>query len=100
MTVVERIEQTLKEKHINKGLFLSEMGLTVNSFKNWKERGTSPKADMLPKIAEYLGVSVSFLLGEDVDGLSELDKQLIEAFRELPDNQKFALLALIKNMKG
>ena len=39
-----------------------EIGLSNAAATGWK-KGTSPKADALCKIADYLGVSVDYLLG-------------------------------------
>lgn len=60
----DKVEQLLKEKHIQKKVFLSDVGLAKNSFVNWRERKTIPNGATLQKIADYFGVSVDFLLGK------------------------------------
>lgn len=61
---IDKVEQLLKEKHIQKKVFLSDIGLAKNSFVNWRERKTIPNGATLQKIADYFGVSVDFLLGK------------------------------------
>lgn len=61
---IDKVEQLLKEKHIQKKVFLSDVGLAKNSFVNWRERKTIPNGATLQKIADYFGVTVDFLLGK------------------------------------
>ncbi|PWM55142.1 MAG: transcriptional regulator [Oscillospiraceae bacterium] len=61
---IERIEVLLAEKGVQKKTFLAELGLSKNSFVNWRDRGTVPSGATLQKIADYFGVSVDYLLGK------------------------------------
>ncbi len=61
---IERIEVLLSEKGVQKKTFLAELGLSKNSFVNWRDRGTIPSGATLQKIADYFGVSVDYLLGK------------------------------------
>lgn len=63
--IISNIEEVLKEKKIPKKVFLKDLGLCVGSFRNWRERGTAPKSDTISQMAEYLGVPVGRLLGEE-----------------------------------
>ena len=65
MKFVESLERILKEKNISKKQMLSDLNLAINSFVNWKKRGNTPNGETLSKIAEYLNVSISDLLGEE-----------------------------------
>lgn len=62
MNFISRIEELLKSRRIQKNKMLSDLNLSVNSFTNWKNRGTVPSGDTLQKIADYFGVSVEYLL--------------------------------------
>lgn len=64
MSFVERIEKLLSERRIPKSKMLEDLSLSVNSFSNWRNRGTIPGGDTLQKIADYFGVSVDYLLGK------------------------------------
>ena len=60
---VEQIEILLKSKNISKKKFLSDLGLAVRSFSNWRDRGTIPSGKTLQRIADYFDVPVDYLLG-------------------------------------
>ena len=61
---ISRIELLLAEKGIQKKTFLAELGLSKNSFVNWRDRGNVPSGATLQKIADYFGVSLDYLLGK------------------------------------
>ena len=42
-----------------------EMGLSNSIAAKWKRTGATPNGETLSKIAEYFGVSVGYLLGEE-----------------------------------
>lgn len=65
MNFISRIEELLKSRRIQKNKMLSDLNLSVNSFTNWKNRGTVPSGDTLQKIADYFGVTVDYLLGKE-----------------------------------
>lgn len=65
MNFISRIEELLKNRRIQKNKMLSDLNLSVNSFTNWKNRGTVPSGDTLQKIADYFGVTVDYLLGKE-----------------------------------
>lgn len=60
-----------------------DIGLSKSTPTAWKKRQLTPQGDTLNKIADYFGVSVSYLLGQEtqkekpanVDGLTERDKK-------------------------
>lgn len=95
---VDRINLSLKSRHISKGKFYEDLGLANNSSTNWNKRGTIPSADVVLKIADYLGVSVRYLVtGEDEEGLSPREKELLDVCRLLPD-RKFSIV--LQNAKA
>ncbi|MDG4866560.1 helix-turn-helix domain-containing protein [Guyparkeria sp. 1SP6A2] len=64
MKAVDRIEQIIEEKGLNKARFCELMGVGTSYFSNWKRRGFPAKR--LPKAAEILGVSVEELTSGDI----------------------------------
>lgn len=64
MTCVERIETLLREKGVTRNKFSQDIGISSATFYNWQTRGSTPKADILQRIAEYFGVSTDYLLGK------------------------------------
>ena len=61
--VAERINFTLKAKNIQQKIMLEECHLHPNTISSMLSRGSMIKADSLAKIADYLDVSVDYLLG-------------------------------------
>lgn len=89
---VDRINLSLKSRHISKGKFYEDLGLANNSSTNWNKRGTIPSADVVLKIADYLGVSVRYLVtGEDEEGISPRERELLDVCSMLPD-RKFSIV--------
>ena len=58
----DRIETLLLAKGIKKSEFTDANGIHLQSFYDWKKRGTIPSADVAVKIASYLGTSVEWLV--------------------------------------
>lgn len=54
------------KKGVKPGRAATEIGISRAAVTNWKKNGYSPRHDVLLKIAEYFGVTVSYLLGEDL----------------------------------
>lgn len=79
----------------------SELGLGKNTLSNFKT--SMPKADNLAKIADYLGVSVDYLLGREKPEMPEVDpttKVLIEHFNKLSPQDKIDILNLVLQKAG
>ena len=113
MSYISRIEELLNDNRIPKNKMLSDLSLSINSFSNWKKRGTVPSGDTLQRIADYLGVTVDYLLGktdakekapdqddqvqdENIVRIAGRDGTYIE--RRLTDDQIKALEMIIKQM--
>lgn len=78
-----------------------ELGIASSSITQWKH-GSTPRAQLLQKIADYFDVSVSYLIEEsdqkekpathEGDELSDFDMALLERFRKLTkENRELAL---------
>lgn len=113
MSFVERIEKLLNDARIPKNKMLEDLSLSVNSFSNWRNRGTIPGGDTLQKIADYFGVTVDYLLGKtDIkekapdQGDQVQDKNVVRIAgrdgtyieRRLTDEQIAALELIIQQM--
>lgn len=81
-------EKILKQKKLSSYKVAKEAGVTQTSLSNWKNGKSVPSTTTLQKIADYLGVTVDYLMnGEETDNkaLNEKDerdiKQAIEDFK-------------------
>ncbi|WP_374915384.1 helix-turn-helix domain-containing protein [Weissella cibaria] len=114
MTTFERIKEISKKKGYSSLRVLSEnSGLGPNAIYQWRDK--TPRIDSLQAVADVLGVSVDYLLGNtdemhsnknDENVPVDLDKVLSEEGmamfdgQPLSDEYKKALLAMLKTMKG
>ena len=113
MTVFERIKELAKKRGYSLTRLNNEAGLGTNSIYHWRTK--SPSTASLKKVADVLGVSVDYLLGNTDEMHSnkrddnvpiDLDKALSEEGmamfdgQPLSDEYKKALLAMLNTMKG
>lgn len=113
MTTFERIKQTAKER----GLTLNQLNDTAklknNIIYSWKNK--TPSAENLSKVADVLGVSVDYLLGntderhankksDKIINLDEAlsDKGVVMEFqgKELSDKAKLGILEILNLIDG
>ncbi len=93
--ITDRIYETLAEKGLKKGDFYRYSGIRSQSLKDWKKRGSIPAADTAIKMAEFLKVSVKWLiLGEDDGELSNEELSLLSIIRQLDSRDKNDILAI------
>jgi transcriptional regulator with XRE-family HTH domain len=74
MTFIERLEILLKEKGISQKSLAEYIGIRNPSISEWKKEGTIPRADIAIKMAEYLNVSVEYLItGTESDNSAAIE---------------------------
>lgn len=113
MTVYERIKEISKARGMSLQSVAKAAGLSQNMIYQYKT--VNPKTETLRTLADVLGVSVDYLLGntdemhsnkKDENVPIDLDKVLSEEGmamfdgQPLSDEYKKALLAMLKTMKG
>ena len=113
MTVYERIKEISKARGMSLQSVAKSAGLSQNMIYQYKK--VNPKTETLRTLADVLGVSVDYLLGntdemhsnkKDDNDPVDLDKVLSEEGmamfdgQPLSDEYKKALLAMLKTMKG
>lgn len=105
MNFPERLMDLINEKGITKHKLQMDLNLNKSSILNWTQRGNIPSGDILKIVADYLGVSTDYLLGNTDErtnkkaavkdsGLSELDLKYIAMFHSLPPEEQKRLLEL------
>lgn len=62
MTILERILSILDEKDLPASDLCRSIGLNYGTFNAWKNRGSTPSAEYIAPIAEYLGVPDHYIL--------------------------------------
>lgn len=100
--VATKIKELSKSKNITVKQLLEDVGLGFNTMSHM--RTSMPKADNLAKIADYLDVSVDYLLGrtdnfhssdkeQSENNLSSDEQKLIDIYNSLSDDDKILLMA-------
>ncbi|MBE6535406.1 MAG: helix-turn-helix transcriptional regulator [Ruminococcaceae bacterium] len=72
-TVIENIVKLLKEQKKTQKNLTDYLGITQNAFTDWKSGRIKSYNKHLPKIAEFFGVSVDYILGTVTDAKKEHD---------------------------
>ena len=108
-TLHSRIVDLCAAKGISSSRMCLDLGMsksTMSDLKSGRKRGFT--ADTAQKIANYLGVSVAYLLGEEekkeeptaqYDRLSQEKQELIDFIMRLPEDQVRLLLQVARSMK-
>ncbi|EGV5344195.1 helix-turn-helix domain-containing protein [Salmonella enterica] len=87
---VQRLNEILKLKKLTKSDMARICGVSAQSVNNWFVRGTIGKSSAI-KLADALGVSLEWVLGQEVDerdGLKADERRLLELYRQLPDDEE------------
>lgn len=96
----DNFQRICKEKGETPNGVCREIGLSNAVATHWKN-GTLPKADVLIKIAEYLDVSIDYLLGVQKKSApdDEIRSALIDKVIHMSDAQAKSFLALLESME-
>ena len=63
LEVIDKIFELLKEKNLTATNLADNIGVSSGNIGDWKRGRSKPSITVLPKIADYLGVSTDYLLG-------------------------------------
>ena len=100
----QMFEQLLQEKGVTPYRVHKETGVAQSTLSDWKTKGRLPSVENLVKIAKYLDVSVDKLIGQENkkpvihvdDGLSSLEADFIKLLRQVKEEQRPMLYAMIE----
>lgn len=87
--------QLLEQRGLKAADVCRGTGLPSSLFSEWKRGKSVPKADKMKKIAEFFGITVGYLMGEDVQNEKEeyyLNKETAEIAQNIFDNKELRLL--------
>ena len=98
----ETIEKLCAERNIRPGRLCDELGLSrglMTDLKMGRKKGVT--AETARKIADFLGVSVGYLLGQESprDVLEEVDVAFYGDFKELDEQEKNAVRDMVRIMR-
>jgi transcriptional regulator with XRE-family HTH domain len=103
----ERIKNLRKNNGLNQSQFCEMINLAQSRLSEIESNKTKPSYDTLVSIKENFNISLDWLITGSIyeDGYStntsqpELEKELIQGFRELSDRDKREVIAYIKLKK-
>ncbi|MCL9940261.1 helix-turn-helix domain-containing protein [Klebsiella aerogenes] len=87
---VQRLNELMDLKGVTKADLARVAGVSPQSVNNWFARGTLGKNSAL-KIADAYGLSVAWVLGEEVaedSGLKPNESKMLNLFRQLPESEQ------------
>ncbi|MDU1060903.1 MAG: helix-turn-helix domain-containing protein [Leclercia adecarboxylata] len=93
---VQRLNEILELKNLTKSDMARICGVSAQSVNNWFVRGTIGKSSAI-KLADALGVSLEWILGQEVgekDGLKPDEQRLLELYRQLPEEEQQNMLRI------
>ncbi len=92
MTISQRIFSILTEKKLKQKDLAEYVGISTSAISDWKKKNTNPSAENLSAIADFLNVSLRFLLtGEErIENIKLSDdiKELISYYNTLDERSK------------
>lgn len=98
-----RIDALLKLRRISKAQFYKDVGITAGAMSQWKAGRTSPTYNSIARIADYLGVSVAYLTGQEGKAsvpedevLDAETKELVRCFKSTNSAGRKVIWAVIK----
>lgn len=82
-----QLQKLRKEKGVTQEQIAEHMGVSAQAISKW-ENGSYPNGDLLPRLADYFGVSIDYLYGREKTEVS-LEQQVMESIRDLDSDDKW-----------
>lgn len=105
MDIINRITELMEAQGVTQKALEEHLGVTVGSYHNWKRGKGKSYLLYIDRIAEYLNVSLSYLVTGKDDGLVEVDKdfgrtpdeiEVLKAYNALNRIEKRHALQILK----
>lgn len=97
---MDRVECILKEKRLTQKELAEDLGLRRPTLSDWKKNGAVPAGDICIRIADYLGVSVEWLVTGKEAALSSEEKTLLKQWQILSPEQKDTIRTLLNKWES
>ncbi len=63
MRIIDRVDEVIKEKGLTAKELAQNIGVSTGNVTDWRKGRSKPSAEVVAKIARYLGVSTDYLHG-------------------------------------
>ncbi len=86
MTISQRIFSIMKEKKLKQKAMADYTGISTSAISAWNKNNTNPAAESISTIADFLGVSIEYLLTgkEKTTSLPNDEQELLNYYKALP----------------
>ena len=98
VTFIDRVESILKAKKLTQKELADKLKLRRPTLSDWKKNGAIPAGDICLKIAQYLDVSVEWLITGKETGYTNEERKFLSLFGRLEPSQQKTILAVIEQM--
>lgn len=101
LELLYKISEQLKLKHKTQAQLCEFLGLSRQTFSEWNGGRSNSYLKYLPQIADFLDVSVDYLLGKtdkknkttpEERSISEIEQELLELTADMDEDEKNAVL--------
>lgn len=100
MEIIERIYELLEEQNKKANMLCEKLDIRTSTMSTWKARKSDPPAKYMKTIANFLGVSLDYLLtGQNAPtpkSTTPEEDELLELFRSLPEPKKYEFVGELK----
>lgn len=103
MTKIPVLFKIMKEKGITQKQLAANIGTSQGNIADWKSGKSAPSIDKLPLIANYLDVSVDYLLGRPersepaAPELAPEYQEIVELYQDLTPEQQSLIKATMQS---
>ena len=102
MEILDRIDKERKAQNKSQAELCKYIGISKNAYTNWKSGHMKSYEKYLPVIAEFLNVSVDYLLGNSEkkekapDTLTEREQTALNLFNSMSEEQQEHFIAIME----
>ena len=97
---VKRIDEVLLERNLKRAALCNDLNLSATAITDWARRGTVPAGDICLRIADYLGVSVEWLINGKESNLTPEERHLLTLWAHLTSEQKDTISTLLEKWEA
>lgn len=98
--IIDRISRLLKEKNKMAVDLCNALDIQQSTMSTWKARKRNPPAEYMPTIANFLGVSLDYLLsGKEAPPKKTTTAEedyFLDLYRDLPEREQWRIVGIIE----
>lgn len=94
----KRMKQVRKMRGYTQEDIANKLSVSVSAVKKWEQDKTDPNTDLFIQLADYLNVSLDYLLNrsDELSTIPSIENEILDAFRKLDVRGQNEVLSFIK----